>query len=551
MLKRLYISNYALIDTIEIEFHPGLSIITGETGAGKSIILGALSLLLGQRAESKAIRHKDKKSVIEAFFGIEGYALEAFFEKNDIDYQPECILRREILPAGRTRAFVNDSPVTLAVLSELSMRLIDIHSQHSNALLIKPSYQLKVIDNLASNEKEREAYSAAYSTYLGIANRLKELKERIEKNKSDEDYSRFQLQQIAELDLQEGEQEELEKERNTLANISEIKDRLWRACEALGGERASAIGCLSHAGDDLSALNGLFDGSEQLSERLDSTLIEVKDIYETISQSMEELEAEPAALEHVEDRLNAIYALEQRHKVETVEELIAIQRNLEQSLAEIENSDDDILSAEQELKAAKQKLKACADALTVTRKNAAEHFAKQLQATAAPIGMRNLACKVDFEQVPFERSGQDHLQFLFAFNKSQQPMPVEKTASGGEISRLMLSIKSIIAEKMQLPSIIFDEVDTGVSGEVANKIGEMMKRISQRIQVISITHLPQVAALGDYHYKVYKQDVGDTTVSNVMELNREGRIREIAGMLSGSEIGEAAINNAKSLLNCK
>ena len=549
MLKQLSISNYALIDKLEINLYDGLSIITGETGAGKSIILGALSLLLGQRADSKSIRNAEKKTVIEAVFDIRDYGLESVFETNDIDYAEECIMRREILPNGRTRAFINDMPVVLSIMEDVATRLIDIHSQHSNAQLLNPAYQLNVIDGLSDNSELLEEYRKAYRSYSDLKRQLVETKKRIAKNKDDEEYFRFQYTQIASLKLEAGEQETLEKSRMSLSNVADIKEKLWDSANLLGGDERSAISYLSSVAHKLGSISGVYDEAGQLSERVDSALIEIKDVYSTIDDCLDNLADDPLELERIETRLNSIYSLQQKYHVGSVEELLKIQSDLERSLQEIDNSDGEINELQKRLSDAEKIVASLAEDLSQQRRKTAAAFERRLSGIAIPLGMKNFSCKVDFSPIPYDKNGKDSIRFLFSFNKNQELMPVEKAASGGEISRLMLCIKSIIAEKMQLPSIIFDEVDTGVSGEVANKIGEMMKRISDRIQVITITHLPQVAALGNHHYKVYKKDEGDSTVTNIIELDEDKRIREIAGMLSGSTINDAAMNNAKSLLN--
>lgn len=550
MLKRLAISNYALIDSIEISLDGGLSIITGETGAGKSIIMGALSLLLGQRADMKSIRNSDKKTVVEAVFNVDGYGIDTILDENDLDSGGEdCILRRELLPNGRSRAFVNDTPVTLSVLAEFASRLIDIHSQHSNALLLSPAYQLDIIDGLASDEVLKKEYAEIYDRYNKLGKLIEATKARIEKNKADEDYLRFQLRQFESVNLDQQSVDEMEKERTTLENVSEIKEHLWNSVSILGNDDHSIVSSLSYLGQQIGRLNDVFDESKGLSQRIDNIYIEAKDILSTLSDYIDTLNDDPEELERINDQLNAVYSLLQRFHAKDVTELAEIKAGFEKSLFEIENSDEEISGLEKQMEDVKGALAVAADKLTSARKAAAEEFSKKLMHTAIPLGMKNLLCKVDFVRSGYEKSGQDKVRFLFSFNKNQELMPVERTASGGEISRLMLCIKSIIAEKIQLPSIIFDEVDTGVSGDIANKIGQMMKDISMRIQVITITHLPQVAALGTHHYKVYKEDVGDSTVTNIRELDKEGRIREIAGMLSGSKIDDAAMNNAKSLLN--
>ncbi len=539
-----------MIDHLEVGLHEGLSIITGETGAGKSIILGALSLLLGQRADVKTMRDTSKKSVIEAAFGIGDYNISSFFEENDIDWTgDECIVRREILPNGRNRAFINDTPVSITLLSTFTIRLIDIHSQHSNALLLMPAYQLTVVDNLSSNQNLRNDYSEAFRVYSKLVSELEDTKRRIAKNKSDEEYFRFQLEQFMDLGLKADEQEELETAQNYLSNISTIKEKLWTASSLLGDDNKAIVSNLSAVGRQLDSIANVFPLASELSERVDSMLIEAKDIYATVADEVEKLEDDPSELEKIENRLNAIYSLQQRYHVDSVAELLNIQHGLEKSLSEIENADSEISDLEKKVAASKLKVAELADRLTAVRQSAAGLFTEKLVAIAAPLCMKNLLAVVDFQTVPYEKTGQDKVRFLFAFNKKQTPMPVEKTASGGEISRLMLCIKSIIAEKMQLPSIIFDEVDTGVSGEVANKIGVMMRSIAKKIQVITITHLPQVAAMGSHHYKVYKRDTESGTLTNIKELDGNERVLEIAGMLSGSKVDDAAINNAKSLLD--
>ncbi len=548
MLTRLVISNYALIDSLELDLGNGLSIITGETGAGKSIILGALSLLLGQRVDTKVIRNNDKKSYIEATFDVKNYHFQSFFKENDIDYDNICIIRREILPNGRTRAFINDTPVTLALLADLSIRLVDIHSQHSNTLLLRSDYQLSVIDNLSQNQLLLEEYSEVYKKYIADLNKLNSHIEKIEKLKADQEYYSFQLNSLTALNLKAGELEDLEKQQKRLENISDVKDCIWSVMNILEDGENSVISGLSSVTQYLTKLGKIEEDSQQLSERVESILIEVKDIYETVSQQNDSLVDDPNELERIEERLNSIYSLFQKFRVNSVEELLEIQSNLENSISEIEQSDFEISALQKEVDTDLVKITKLADEITKVRKKTADAFAKELLSIAQPLGMKNLVCQINFDKVKYNKQGQDQVHFLFAFNKSQNPMPIEHTASGGEMSRLMLCIKTIIAKRMNLPSIIFDEIDTGVSGEIANRIGEMMKSISKNIQVIAITHLPQVAAMGHCHYKVYKQDVGEQTITNIIELDEEQRVREIAGMLGGRVVDEAAINNAKSLL---
>lgn len=550
MLKRLVISNYALIDNLEISLNGGLTIITGETGAGKSIILGALTLLLGERADVRSVRNSDKKTVVEGVFDISGYSIESFLSENDIDsYNSDCILRRELLPNGRSRAFVNDTPVTVSVLSELASRLIDIHSQHSNALLLNPVYQLDVIDGISTDKELRLKYAQIYDEYFDLKKRIEETKSRIEKNKADEEYFRFQLRQFDSVELDQDVINEMEKRRSTLENISEIKERLWNSSSILGNDDNSIVSGLSYLRQQLDGLIGIFDEAAAISQRVDSLYIESKDILDTLNGYVDNLNDDPDELEQINEKLSAVYSLQQRYHVKDVADLVKIKNDLEKALFEIDNSEEEISELQKKLGLISAKLEDAANKLTAERKSVAGQFSEKLVAVAKPLGMKNLACKIEFLKTDYAKNGQDKIRFLFSFNKNQALMPVEKTASGGEISRLMLCLKSIIVEKMQLPSIIFDEIDTGVSGDIANKIGNMMKSISKKIQVIAITHLPQVAALGDYHYKVYKQDIGNLTVTNMAELNKIERINEIAGMLSGAQINAAAMDNAKSLLN--
>ena len=415
-------------------------------------------------------------------------------------------------------------------------------------MLLNPSYQLKVIDSLADNSDARNDYAEKFVNYSKLSDELKQLRERIQKNKENEDYLRFQLSQLSPLNLNESEQEELEASHKLLSNIGEVKEKVWESCNLLGESNNSILNKLNKVQTLLEQLSDVFEPSAEYVQRLESAAIELQDIYENLNGHIDEMHDDPDELEKVEARLNAIYSLEKRYHVNTVGELIAIEKDLEKSLKEIDNSEEQLDELQSRLDEQTKVLKAAAERLTRTRKSAAEVFASKLETVAKPLGMKNLQCRVDFQQQPFGKSGCDAIVFLFAFNKNQQLVSAEKTASGGELSRLMLCIKSIIAEKMQLPSIIFDEVDTGVSGEVANKIGEMMKGIASTIQVISITHLPQVAALGAHHFKVFKQDIADSTVTNIKKLDSQGRILEIAQMLSGERVDNAAINNAKSLL---
>lgn len=552
MLTQLSISNYALIDSIEIDFNKGFSVITGETGAGKSIMLGALSLILGERADPKTVRNNQKKSVIEAVFNLKGYELESLFESYDIEYDSEsCILRRELLPNGRSRAFINDTPVTLSQLQTLSENLIDIHSQNNNQLLAKPQYQLEIIDSIANNADLLKAYSKAYNSYRQAKAKLSETIEKNARNKANEEYIKFQLSQLSELGLKEGEETELENQQAILSNMSEIKAGLWEISASIGESDDSILSRLHNISLRLSSLARILSVSDELRERIDSTIIEIKDIYDTINSVQSNLSDNPKELEMVNDRLNRIYTLKKKHNLNTLEELIELQQQYEKTISEINNYDHDIAELEKYVNEKLRVVLELSARLSEKRKDAAKRFTERLKKTALPLGMKNLQCEIQFNEVRPCNTGTDNVRFLFSFNKNQPMLPVENNASGGEISRMMLCIKTIIAENMQLPSIIFDEIDTGVSGDIASKMGEMMQNIGEKIQVIAITHLPQVAALGEYHYKVYKKDNDESTYTSIKKLLPEERIIEIAGMLSGKQINEAAINNAKSLLDSK
>lgn len=556
MLKQLKILNYALIDNLDITFGQGLTIITGETGAGKSIMMGALSLILGDKVETRAIRIVDKKSVIEVVFDINEYGLKQFFTDNDIEFfdDGECIMRREISPNGRTRAFINDTPVTLAMMRALSMQLIDIHSQHSNMLLSSHGYQLSIIDSLHSDKDLLTLYEQEYGKYRRIESEIKELRATNVRRKSEEDYLRFQLSQIKDLNLRENEDVELEATERRLSNVNEIKSYLWQCEQLLDGDGDggfSILGGLSTVLGNLSHLSRIYDEIGDMGERFDAVIIDVKDMARTISNLQNNVVDDPNELERVRERLSNIYSLENKHKVQSVGELIALQNDYEAQLNEIDSFDEEIERLETELAMQERVLAEIAAKLSLIRHETSVAFEKKLKELAVPLGMKNLQFKIEFEQIPFSATGTDAVKFLFSFNRQQPLMPVETTASGGEISRLMLCIKSIIANSMRLPTIIFDEVDTGVSGDIANRMGDMMKDISRNIQVITITHLPQVAAKGDNHFKVYKHDTEDSTHTSVKILNDEERVMEIAAMLSGDKVSDAAISNAKILLNIK
>lgn len=552
MLKRLSISNYALIDQIEILFDQGLTIITGETGAGKSIILGALSLILGERADSSSIRNKERKTVVEAVFDIKDYNLKSFFQENDIDYyEDELIARREINPNGRSRAFVNDGVVGLATLKELMTRLVDIHSQHSNMLLSRPSFQLSILDNIAGHYDYLNSYCDIYNNYRDTERKLNELRDNYDRNRSEEDYLRFQLNQLQETNLKPGEDDELEQQQRRLANATSLKEDLWKVINILNGEEQSLLDQLQDVHHSLAAAEENLEEVAGMSERVANSLIDLKDIAQSISSIEENLNNDPAALQQVEDRLNAIYSLERKHNVKTVNELLELQAQYQERLEAIDCSEERINAMQQQLDSQRSEALKLAQVISERRKKAAAEFSTKLIPLAQNLGMKNLQFHVDFKNVEINASGCDNVDFLFAFNKNQALMPVKETASGGEISRLMLCIKSVIAQSMSLPTIIFDEVDTGVSGEIAHKIGDMMGDIAHHIQVVAITHLPQVAAHSNSHLRVFKTDTATQTVTSVERLNDEEHVTEIARMLSGSEVNQAALENARALINDK
>lgn len=548
MLQQLSISNYALIDQLDISFGNGLSIITGETGAGKSIVIGALSLILGQRADTKVIRDESKKTVVEATFDVESYDLSGFFEENDIDSAPECIVRREIMPNGRTRAFVNDTPVTLSLLGELSQKLIDIHSQHSNALLLRPFYQLSVIDSLAGNKDLLARYKEVYNLLVQARRIYEQEKEKIEKDKQDEEYIRFQLNQLTEANLEIGEEETLEKKKRKIENLALLQNNLSETCRILNDGDRSVLEMLSDAEKLVAVLESVYENASEIRDRIESASIELKDIADTVRQELSEMDGDIGELEMIDERLSLIYTLQQKFKVHSVEDLLALKQDMEQRVSAIDHSEEKLDDMMLQIEALEKNANALADSLSRARKSTAVSFMENLKEKARDLGLKNFNGAIAFERVDFSATGRDKIRFEVSFNVNRQLLPIEETASGGEMSRLMLCIKSLIATKMQLPTIIFDEIDTGVSGEIANKIGVMMKDISSSIQVVTITHLPQVAALGDRHYKVYKQDTEKETVTRMKELDAESRILEIAGMLSGSQVDSAAIENAKSLM---
>lgn len=554
MLNKLSIHNYALINQIDIDFKDGLSVITGETGAGKSIILGALSMILGGRADTKSIGNVDKKSIIEATFYAKNDAeIDKFCTSNDIDRFEDnnFILRREISSSGRSRAFINDTPVTLQQLRDAAIRLIDIHSQHQNLLIADAKYQLQIIDSIANNVNELNEYKTQFKKYIEIRNRLNQRKIEISKNKENEEFLRFQFDQLQKIAPKENEQEELERKYEVLSNAESIKDDLRHIVNTLSDNEDSVLSQISALKSVINRLNlDLFNAeSNDIKPRFESLYLELKDIAEQFGDYLSEVDSDPKELQSIEHRLNLIYEANRRFNVNNENELLKIKVDIESQLASIDNSDDDISALEQKKKSEGIKLKELADKLSQTRIKAADQFSSELIEMAKPLGMSNIKFSALVSQNKLTIDGQDSIEFLCSFNKNQSLNPISKVASGGEMSRIMLCIKAIIANCMQLPTIIFDEIDTGVSGDIADRMGEMMKEISDKIQVITITHLPQVASKGLIHYKVYKTDNEQYTTTNIKELSTEERIEELAQMLSGSKINEAAILNAQSLLN--
>lgn len=550
MLRSLYIQNYALIEKLDIRFDSGFSVITGETGAGKSIILGAIGLLLGQRADVKSIRKGATKCVIEAHFDVSAYGMQPFFEANELEYEDECILRRELYASGKSRAFINDTPASLAQMKELGELLIDVHSQHQNLLLNKEGFQLNVLDLLAHDEAELAAYQKLYNDWRQARQDLEELVARAEQSRADEDYIRFQLEQLEEANLTDGEQEELEQEAEMLTHAEDIKAGLYRAGQALNADEGSVLEALKDCQNTMMSLRSVFAPAGELADRLDSVYIELKDISQEVSDKEEEVEFNPARLDEVNARLNLIYSLQQKHRVDTVKALLSLQENYALQLSAITSSDEDIARLEARVKELFTQVTAQAQVLTEARTRAAREVERQMAARLVPLGMPNVRFQVEIgtRKEPGVH-GADTVNFLFSANKNGVLQSISQVASGGEIARVMLSVKAMIAGAVKLPTIVFDEIDTGVSGEIADRMADIMQEMGDNDrQVISITHLPQIAARGRAHYKVYKEDNEVETNSHIRRLTDDERVEELAHMLSGATLTEAALNNARALL---
>ncbi|MDH6533810.1 DNA repair protein RecN [Parabacteroides sp. 52] len=550
MLTSLFIRNYVLIDNLDIPFDKGLSVITGETGAGKSIILGALSLVLGQRADGKSIREGADKCVIEAVFNIAAYQLETFFQENDLEYDPQnCLFRRELYVSGKSRAFINDSPVSLAVMKELGGLLIDIHSQHQNLLLGDSRFQLKVVDVMAQNDALLTSYHTEYTRYQSLRKEMIFLTEKATEAHQEEDYARFQLEQLQEAHLKEGEQEELEQEQELLTHAEEIKTSLFKITEFLQGETQGSVRLIKEALSTADSLEAFYPPAQEIVERLRTAYIDLNDLASETERRKEDVEYNPERLDWVKERLNLLYGLQQKHRVTTVEELVVLQEKYIQQLHEINSYDKQLEELKQEIEATYKKLLQQAALLRKQRQQVSRIISRQLVDLILPLGMPH--ARFEVEIVAREEPGADGMDdvcFLFSAHKTGTLQPVSQTASGGEISRLMLCLKAMIAGFTALPAIIFDEVDTGVSGDIADKMGEIMETLSRNMQVITITHLPQIASKGNSHYFVYKEDTPQKTVTGIRALAGEDRVREIARMLSGASLTEASLANAREML---
>ena len=550
MLKHLYIKNFALIDILDIDLYPGFSVITGETGAGKSIILGAIGLLLGQRADLKTLKQGADKCVIEAHFDLSRYQMEPFFKDNDIEYDAnDCIIRRELTSTGKSRAFINDTPVQLSMLKELGERLVDVHSQHQNLLLNKHDFQLNVLDIIADDAKELTAYKDTYSTYHQAANALQALKEEIERNRQNVDFLQFQYQELDGANLMIGEQEELEQKSDTMTHAEDIKSALYTADNVMQADQTGIVESLRSAMNALKGISHVFPEAEELSTRMDSTYIELKDIAQEVSSLMESIDFDPAELDHINERLDRLYDLQKKYHAEDTETLIALRDSLKQQLDHIDNSDETLQEQQRQVDELKTLCQKQADQLTMLRTKAAKKIETEMQQRLVPLGMPNIRFQISISQENLTANGQDKVAYLFSANTSTPLQPVSQVASGGEIARVMLALKAMISGAVKLPTIIFDEIDTGVSGKIAEKMAEIMYEMgSHERQVISITHLPQIAALGAAHYKVEKEETSQGTTSRMALLSSNERVTEIAQMLSGSKVTEAAIQNAKQLL---
>ena len=553
MLKQLYIRNFTLIERLDMTFREGFSVITGETGAGKSIILGAIGLLKGQRADSKLIKRGADKCVIEAHFDLSRYGMEAFFIDNDVEYDPDdCIVRREITASGKSRAFVNDTPVPLSVLKELGEQLIDVHSQHQNLLLGTQDFQMEVVDIIADDRHLINDYRAAFDKYRLKQYQLDEMRRQIENNKANADFLQYQYDELSAASLVEDEQKELEALSNQMSHYEDIKTALYQADNALSGEGNGVTENLRTAINALHSIESVMPKAGELASRMDADYIDLKDIADEVEAQLDNVDFDPKRLDNINDRLDKIYSLEKKYHLDTVEQLIHMRDTLRKQLENIENGDGDLRILEGEVEKTHKEAEAKAATLSEARYKAARKIEKEISQRLVSLGMPNIQFVICLTSTDLTPSGADKVAYMFSANKNVPLQPAAQVASGGEIARLMLSLKAMISGAVRLPTIIFDEIDTGVSGKIAERMAEIMCEMgNNERQVISITHLPQIAAMGATHYKVFKEDKDDVTVSTMTMLSAEDRVREIAQMLSGSDISEAAINNAKALLKYK
>lgn len=552
MLRQLYIRNYTLIDELDMMFHPGFSVITGETGAGKSIILGALGLLLGQRADAKSIKSGCDRCTIEAHFDLSHYDLPRFFEEKDIEYDAaDCIVRRELTSAGKSRSFINDTPVQLSTLRELGDQLIDIHSQHQNLLLQKEDFQLGVLDIIGKNDDVLKTYQSNYHDYRQAVKALEQLKEEISKSHDNEDFLRFQYQELSDARLSADEQATLEQECETMSHAEDIKSGLYETDDLLSGDEG-IVNRLRTAVQAMEGVSKVYPSAQELAERLESCHIELKDIAGDVSTHLNRIDFDPAELERINERLDLIYRLEKKYHVETTGELISITEDIDRQLQQIDNSDEALAEQEEKVKRLEAICQDQAQKLTKRREASAKIVEKEMRQRLVPLGIPNVRFEISLGQKTFSTDGQDQVSFLFSANTSTPLQPIAQVASGGEIARVMLSLKAMVSGAVKLPTIIFDEIDTGVSGKIAEQMAQIMCEMGDHDrQVISITHLPQIAALGTTHYKVYKEEGPNGTESHMQQLSPDERVDEIAQMLSGESVSEAAINNAKELLKSK
>ncbi|MCK9311728.1 MAG: DNA repair protein RecN [Bacteroidales bacterium] len=549
MLQKLHIEHYALIDKLDVSFKNGFTVITGETGAGKSILLGALSLILGQRAESRVIKEGFEKCVVEAEFDIHAYGLETFFEQNDLEYiQESCLIRRELFRSGKSRAFINDSPVSLAMLKDLTAQLIDIHSQHQNLLLGNDVYQLNILDSVAKNEALLNEYRTAYLHFRERLSALKKLEDTARKAREEEDYLRFQFNQIDEARLKEGEQEELEAEMDLLTHAEEIKLGLGRIFQLLD-EEGHGINTLLHlAMNQAESLQKVYSRLQESCERIHSSYLDMKDLSGELEALLNDVEVNPERMEQVNDRMNQLYSLQQKHRVRNTQGLIDLKEDLSEKLSVIDSFENQLTDLKNEMNDAESLAQNLADKLTASRSFIRGSIEERLVRLLKEVGIPKAVLQIEQKRKPMESDGQDQINFLFSANKNTTPQSINQIASGGEISRIMLSIKSLIAEFSSLPTLLFDEIDAGVSGEIADKMGQIMKGIAGKRQVICITHLPQIAAKGEDHFKVYKTEQNDSSMTAVKRLREDERLLEIAQMLSGANVSKAAVSNAQALL---